>query len=133
MSLGPKKDLSYLVSWEGKLFLIYGFGNNDNTWEPIENLANASETIFKFHKDINTNRPKKSITPVKKSSPGKKSKTKKPQAMKSKSTKKDETEYVIESIVGHKKKVGSFLHRESKLCIKFDGKDLERMMILSSQ
>jgi hypothetical protein len=108
VSLGPKKDLSYLVSWEGKLFLTVGFGNNDNTWEPIENLANASDAIFKFHKDLNNNnRPKKSISPVKKAVPVKKSKTKAQVShQKSKpSKKKDVAEYVIDSIIGHKKKV----------------------------
>ena len=36
-------QLRYLVSWKG-------FGKQDRTWEPIENLENAKETVEEFYK-----------------------------------------------------------------------------------
>lgn len=39
---GRSKKLEYYIRWKG-------YGPNDDTWEPVENVANAKEAIAKFH------------------------------------------------------------------------------------
>ena len=38
-----RKKLYYLVDW-------LGYTPNDRTWEPVENLDNASDLVAKFHR-----------------------------------------------------------------------------------
>ena len=40
---GRKKQLQYLIRWKG-------YGPNDDTWEPVENLPRALEVIQEFYK-----------------------------------------------------------------------------------
>lgn len=41
---GRAKKLQYYIRWEG-------YGPNDDTWEPVENVQHAQEEIEKFHKE----------------------------------------------------------------------------------
>jgi hypothetical protein len=40
---GRWKKLQYLISWEG-------YGPEENSWEPVENLQNASNAVKDFHR-----------------------------------------------------------------------------------
>jgi hypothetical protein len=40
---GRWKKLQYLVSWKG-------YGPEENSWEPAENLENAPEAVAEFHR-----------------------------------------------------------------------------------
>ena len=53
------RGMEYLVSWEG-------YGPEENTWEPPDNLTNAQEAIADFHKRypdrVKPNKPRETPT-----------------------------------------------------------------------
>ena len=41
---GRNKSILYLIKWKG-------FGPENNTWEPLENLENSQKLLKKFHNE----------------------------------------------------------------------------------